>query len=69
MNVNIIDETAATLAWSVFDNDGASEHGLKFRLMAQANNLQPSCIVDDSGISKNVLQCLKCQKTAVLQSK
>ena len=32
MNVNIIDETAATLAWSVFDNDGASDHGLEISL-------------------------------------
>ena len=32
MNVNIIDDTAATIAWSVFDSDGAAEHGLEIAL-------------------------------------
>ena len=60
MNVNIIDDTAATLAWSVFDNDGASEHGLEISLDGvPQDNLQPSCIVDDSGNSKECVTMLE----------
>tara|TARA_B100000003_G_scaffold96354_1_gene86412 strand:- start:1350 stop:4142 length:2793 start_codon:yes stop_codon:yes gene_type:complete len=60
MNVNIIDETAATLAWSVFDNDGAAEHGLEITLDGVTQtNLQPSCIVDDSGTSKECVTMLE----------
>ena len=60
MNVNIIDDTAATLAWSVFDNDGASEHGLEISLDGiTQDNLQPSCIVDDSGNSKECVTMLE----------
>ena len=60
MNVNIIDETAATLAWSVFDNDGVSDHGIEIALDGTIqNNLQPSCIVDDSGISKECVTMLE----------
>ena len=60
MNVNIIDETAATLAWSVFDNDGAAEHGLEISLDGVAQtNLQPSCIVDNSGNSKECVTMLE----------
>ena len=60
MNVNIIDDTAATLAWSVFDNDGASEHGLEISLDGVTqDNLQPSCIVDDSGNSKECVTMLE----------
>ena len=60
MNVNIIDETAATLAWSVFDNDGASEHGLEISLDGvRQTNLEPSCIVDQSGVSKECVTMLE----------
>ena len=60
MNVNIIDETAATLAWSVFDNDGVIDHGIEIALDGTIqNNLQPSCIVDDSGISKECVTMLE----------
>ena len=60
MNVNIIDDTAATLAWSVFDNDGASEHGLEISLDGvPQDNLQPSCIVDDTGNSKECVTMLE----------
>ena len=60
MNVNIIDETAATLAWSVFDNDGAEEHGLEISLDGiTQTNLQPSCIVDNSGNSKECVTMLE----------
>ncbi|DAC57795.1 MAG TPA: hypothetical protein D7I03_06780 [Candidatus Poseidoniales archaeon] len=60
MNVNIIDDTAATLAWSVFDNDGASEHGLEISLDGvPQDNLQPSCIIDDSGNSKECVTMLE----------
>ena len=60
MNVNIIDETAATLAWSVFDNDGVGDHGIEIALDGTIqNNLQPSCIVDDSGISKECVTMLE----------
>ncbi|MEC7256114.1 MAG: hypothetical protein VXV76_05850, partial [Candidatus Thermoplasmatota archaeon] len=59
-NVNIIDETAATLAWSVFDNDGVGDHGIEIALDGTIqNNLQPSCIVDDSGISKECVTMLE----------
>ncbi len=60
MNVNIIDETAATLAWSVFDNDGASEHSLEISLDGVTQtNLQPSCIVDGSGKSNECVTMLE----------
>jgi hypothetical protein len=60
MNVNIIDETAATLAWSVFDNDGAEDHGLEISLDGiTQTNLQPSCIIDDSGNSKECVTMLE----------
>ena len=60
MNVNIIDETAATLAWSVFDNDGASEHGLEISLDGvRQTNLEPSCIVDQAGVSKECVTMLE----------
>ena len=60
MNVNIIDETAATLAWSVFDNDGASDHGLEISLDGvRQTNLEPSCIVDQSGVSKECVTMLE----------
>ena len=56
MNVNIIDDTAATIAWSVFDSDGAAEHGLEIALDGIAQeSLQPSCIIDGSG---NSLECV-----------
>ncbi len=60
MNVNIIDETAATLAYSVFDNDGATDHGLEISLDGVAQeNLQPSCIIDESGKSKECVTMLE----------
>jgi len=60
MNVNIIDETAATIAWSVFDNDGASEHEIEIALDGVVqDNLQPSCIIDDSGNSKECVTMLE----------
>ena len=60
MNVNIIDETAATLAWSVFDNDGSIEHDLTISLDGIIQtNLQPSCIVDDSGNSKECVTMME----------
>ena len=60
MNVNIIDETAATLAWSVFDNDGAGDHNVEIALDGVVqDNLQPSCIVDDTGNSKECVTMLE----------
>ena len=60
MNINIIDETAATLAWSIFDNDGVSEHGLEIALDGEPQtNLEPSCIVDQSGVSKECVTMLE----------
>lgn len=60
MNVNIIDDTAATLAWSIFDNDGASEHGLEIALDGVIqDNLEPSCIVDSTGVSKECVTMLE----------
>ncbi|GIQ96869.1 MAG: hypothetical protein CM15mP2_3560 [Methanobacteriota archaeon] len=70
MNVNIIDETAATLAWSVFDNDGVGDHGIEIALDGTIqNNLQPSCIVDDSGISKECVTMLEVPENRMRLSK
>ena len=42
LNANIIDETAATLAWSIFDNDGLVDHDLQISLDGiEQNSLQP----------------------------
>ena len=60
MNVNLIDDTAATLAWSVFDSDGFVDHPLEISLddIVQ-QNLNPSCILDDSGNSKECVTMLE----------
>jgi hypothetical protein len=60
MNVNVIDDTAATLAWSVFDSDGFVDHPLEISLddIVQ-QNLNPSCILDDSGNSKECVTMLE----------
>ena len=63
LNVNIIDETAATLAWSIFDNDGLVDHDLQISLDGVVqNNLQPSCIDDESGNSKECVTMLEVQQ-------
>ena len=63
LNVNIIDETAATLAWSIFDNDGLVDHDLQISLDGVVqNNLQPSCINDESGNSKECVTMLEVQQ-------
>ena len=60
LNVNIIDETAATLAWSIFDNDGLVDHDLQISLDGiEQNNLQPSCIIDEAGNSKECVTMLE----------
>jgi hypothetical protein len=52
MNVNVIDDTAATLAWSVFDSDGFVDHPLEISLDGIVQqNLEPFCTY--SGNSKN----------------
>ena len=63
LNVNIIDETAATLAWSIFDNDGLVDHDLQISLDGVVQyNLQPSCIDDESGNSKECVTMLEVQQ-------
>ena len=60
MNVNVIDDTAATLAWSVFDLDGVVDHPVEISLDdVVQQNLNPSCIVDDSGNSKECVTMLE----------
>jgi hypothetical protein len=60
MNVNVIDDTAATLAWSVFDSDGIVDHPLEISLDGIVQqNLNPSCILDDSGNSKECVTMLE----------
>ena len=60
MNVNVIDDTAATLAWSVFDSDRVVDHPVEISLdNIVQQNLNPSCIIDDSGNSKECVTMLE----------
>ncbi len=56
MNVNVIDDTAATLTWSLSDVDGVGELSLELSLDGVLQTgLSPSCIIDDSG---NLEECV-----------
>ena len=60
MDVNVIDDTAATLAYSVFDTDGVVDHPLEISLDGIVQqNLNPSCIFGDSGNSKECVTMLE----------
>ena len=58
MNVNVIDDTAATLALSVFDSDGFVDHPLEISLDGIVQqNLEPFCTY--SGNSKECVTMLE----------
>ena len=64
MNVNIIDDTAATLAWSLYDSDGVEEHGLEISLDGIVQEqINPSCTT-----SSNSQECVAMLEVPIIRN-